>query len=193
MSYEKKLELYNRFVERYSRLPTENDPDYLEMLRMTKYRILATPNTQPGKCSNCGASKDDGRKYCDFGLLVDWYGTVHLCGLCVKDIAESMGLFDDMKMKLAEAEDAKLKLEDLQEQGRQLHETVIKTQKELEEFYVGIHPTSTDPSSDPDVSLVTNETESDESGTTKSKSRAIKSSDGSGRENIPSLTDILKL
>jgi hypothetical protein len=193
MSYEQKLELYNRFVERYSRLPTENDPDYLEMLRMTKYRILACPNTQPGKCANCGASKDDGRKYIDFGLQVDWYGTVHLCGHCTKDIAENMGLFDELRMQIAELQDAQVRVTDLQEQGDQLHDTVVKTFEELKEFYVSIHPTGTDNSSNSDSGVVTNKTESDESGSNESKSATTKPPNVSGRKDVRQLADLLNL
>lgn len=182
--------LAHRFTEKYGRVPTEFDPDYLEMLRMSKYRILDVPDQAPGKCANCGASKNDGRKYVDFGLQVDWYGVVHLCGHCLGDVSQAMGLFDELRSKLEESQSNAKKIEGLKEKGVELHETVVKTFKELEEFYVSVRPLGNNSNSDsasgmePDKAAV-------ESGTNQTKSRVAKSAPSTGSKNIHSLTELL--
>lgn len=185
-------QIVDRFIAKYGRLPTEVDPAYLEMLRMSKYRIVPVPDVQPGKCSNCGASKNDGRNYIDFGLHVDWYGAVFICGECLQDIANEMGLFKELQKELEAARQQCINLSTLQEQGEKLHETVIKTVKDLEAFYAGIFVTGDDPT--PDTSSVLElDPPAGESGTTETKSRATKSTPGSRRENVRSLADLLSV
>lgn len=183
--------LLEKFVSKYGRLPTEVDPDYLEMLRMSKYRILAVPDVSPGKCANCGSSKNDGRKYVDFGLQVDWYGAVFLCGECLHDVSNAMGLFDALRAELVEAQEKKISADALQETGVELHDRVVKTFKELEEFYVGVSTHRLDSDSDSSPGLVDDSTESSEQRTDSAKPRVTKSTTSSRRSNPPSLANLL--
>lgn len=189
--------LFDRFVSKYGRLPTETDPDYLEMLRMGKYRILDVPDVSPAKCANCGSTKNDGRKYIDVGLHVDWYGAVYFCGLCLDELAHAMDLFKDSEEKLAKATAENDAVQELQQRGEHLHETLVETLKGIEKFYADIHSPSLVGSSN--VSSVsrsveaateprTNSTESRPSGT---KSGTTKSATGAGSKNVRSLADLL--
>lgn len=186
-------------LERYRRLyngalPTERDPKYLELLRMSKYRLLDMPDQQPGKCANCGASRVDGRKYVDFGLLVDWYGTVHLCSLCIGDIARELGLFSDLEAKIAELLEKSLTPEEAEEKSKELQDRVVKTFKELEEFYVGLSTHRSNSSSDSASNMGSDkgsdgETKSDPVG---AKSGTTKSNSSRRSTSVPSLADLLK-
>ena len=190
--------LVDRFVKKHSRLPTEIDSDYLEMLQMSKYLIEDVPQFQPGKCANCGASKNDGRRYVDFGLMVDWYGTVYLCGECLHDIVNAMGLFDNLVARVVEAESKEYDFKALQAQGVELHERVNQLVKDLEAFYAGIYPIGDDSTSNPHTVLESDKTVSDpgteesESRINATKSRTTESTSSTRRQNIPSLADLLK-
>jgi hypothetical protein len=193
----KMRELIDRFVRTYSRLPTENDPDYLEMLNMSKYQVSDVPMFKPGKCGNCGSSKNDGRQYVDFGLEIDFYGTLFLCGICVGDVARTMGLFDNLKWELKLAYENLQKLDDLKQEGAALHELVAGLSERLKTYYDGISAAGNYTPSDIDLSVVSNKTATEESvegsssEVTGTKPRATKSTSGSGRTNLRSLTDSL--
>jgi len=46
----------------------------------------------PGKCACCGTGAGvDDRKFIDFGITLEFYGVVYLCGLCVICIAQDLG------------------------------------------------------------------------------------------------------
>jgi hypothetical protein len=192
-------EILKKFIQRYGRLPTEFDPDYLEMLRMSKYLITDTPRHPPGKCANCGASKVDGRKYVDFGLQVDWYGTVYLDEPCLTDIAKAMGLFKKYEDEIAEL---KLDVQDvhqLHDQGVRLHETVVRTFEELKEFYGKLPssgPSSSSTGSDSlESSKDSNSTPSvdaNQSNVNEPELRIVKPPASTGRKNVSSLADLLK-
>jgi hypothetical protein len=191
--------LLEKFVNRYGRLPTERDPDYLEMLNMSKYAILDAPTHKPGKCANCGAVRNDGRKYVDFKLEIDWYGIVYLCGICLKDIAKAVGLFDDFIKELEEAKAQNTSLEELKEKGAELHETIVRTFAEVKDFYVDVHSVGDDIPANPDSSSGDSQnsesgsgTDSSESGTSETKSRTSKSTSSSRRTNVPSLAELLE-
>lgn len=124
-------DLVDKFVNRYGRLPTEIDRDYLEMLRMSKYRIKDVPDLPPGKCANCGSSKGDGRKYVDFGLDVPWYGIVWLCSLCLKDIGHNAGIFVELEEELVHVNKLLLDRMVLEKQGKEL-------KGELTEVFEGV-------------------------------------------------------
>lgn len=179
-----------KFFERFGRLPTEVDPDYLEMIRMSKYQISDVPMFKPGKCANCGASKNDGRRYVDFGLEVDWYGTVFLCGDCLTDVANAMGLFDKFKEAIEEVKANSFSLDVLREQGFAVQYNLEKTIGEVKEYFANLHSLGDDSSSDSNSSVVATETTT-ESAIDEAKPRVTKSSTVSGRENLPSLADLL--
>lgn len=183
------MNLVDRFIHKYSRLPTEIDPDYLEMLRMSKYRILAVPDVSPGKCANCGASKNDGRRYVDFGLHVEFYGAVMLCGECLKDIARTMGLFEDLEDQLKASLEQTQRAVDLQKSGEILLHKMLQVNKEFENF-VNLHSLGNDSSINSSASVGSNETAS-KSTIDETKSRVTKSNPVSGRKDVPRLADLL--
>lgn len=191
------LKVYDEFVKKYGRLPTEFDPDYWEMLRMSKYRILAVPDLKPGKCANCGSSKDDGRKYIDFGLEVDWFGIVFLCGLCLKDVSTNMGLFHSYEEEVQLAQLKLLKLTNLQEQGTELKETVLKTFEEVKEYFDNLRSVGDNSSSDTSSPVGTDKksdasgVSSDEPSTDTTKRTTAKSTTVTGSTNLPSLAELL--
>jgi hypothetical protein len=179
------------FIQRYGRLPTEVDPDYLEMLRMSKYRIKEYPDIKMAKCANCGSCKDDGRKYVDFGLDVDWYGIVWLCGLCIHDIADAMGLFKGLRDKALQLELETRRYVELLANGPALQEQLEDYVNRLKEYYDslfavgnGLSPNGTRHLSVDETSEVEPTVDGTEQGTTES-------SDGSGSKNIRRLTDLL--
>jgi hypothetical protein len=186
-----------RFMERYGRLPTEFDPDYLEMLRMEKYVISDAPYFKPSKCANCGSTKEDGRKYLNFNLDIDWYGIVYLCGLCLKDIATAFGLFRDLEDQLAKAVDALASITNSEEKGVELQQKVIQTLKEFEEYYVNLQPAIGNSSNDGSHSVESYTPPNDdtvietERTVNEPKSRIVKSTPSSRRPNVPSLADLL--
>src|SRR5690349_12145496 len=166
--------VFERFVHKYSRLPTEFDPDYLEMLRMSKYRILAVHDLKPGKCANCRASKDDGRQYIDFGLEVDWYGIVYLCGLCLKDIAEKMHLFVEIENRITQLENRIKSFSTLQDQGTELQDVVLKSFEGVKEYFDSLRSLRDDSFTGSDPGMGAGK-ESNESVPNSTKSRVTKS------------------
>jgi hypothetical protein len=181
---------FEKFVLKYSRLPTEFDPEYLELLHMGKFRILDVPDVSPGKCSNCGSSKNDGRKYIDIGLHIEWYGAFYLCGLCLNELAEAMGLYADLRAHLFELQRDSKTVGALQEQGERLHETVISVFREFEEFYANLPTPSVDSDSDSNSSesSVGDEKSSLEQGHIETESGIVKSPTSSGSKNVRSTT-----
>lgn len=184
---------------KYGRLPTEVDPDYLEMLRMSKYRILAVPDFKPGKCANCGASKNDGRKYVDFGLEVDFYGTVYICGTCVTDIASNMGLFNQLRDEVASLHMKLLKIRQDSVNGVELKDEFLRIFKEVQDYIASL-PAISD-SSDADSGTVVDEskepehqrtTATVEQSTDGTKPSSTKQTTGSGSKNVPSLAKLLE-
>jgi len=187
----------HKFVEKYGRLPTEFDPDYLEMLRMGKYNILDVPNCKPFNCANCGSTKNDDRKYIDIGLDIDWYGIVYLCGLCLKDIATAFGLFKELEEKLEKAVTTLAELNYTEQKGVELQEKVIQTLKEFEEHYANLHPAISRRSTNSSDCVEpytppSNETVIEVERTAdEPKPRIVKSTPSSGRKNVPSLAELL--
>lgn len=179
--------LMERFINVYGRLPTEKDPDYLEMLRMSKYRILQVPDLNLAKCANCGSAKNDGRKYIDFGLYVEWYGTVFLCTLCIKDIAMNAGLFDELEHRVEELKFSKIKDEEKEE----LKKAVLHTLEEVKTQFVSLHSSPDGSGSNSSSSVVFSENESTKSGVTKTEQGIIKPTSSSGSKNLSRLTELL--
>lgn len=195
---------FEQFVQKYGRLPTEIDPDYLEMLNMSKYNIQDVPKFKPGKCANCGGTKNDGRKYIDFSLEIDWYGIVYLCTLCLMDVAVAAGLFDELKNKIdvLENRNAELlsKIVNEEEITKRVGDTLADF-KELYEQYFGsklpIAPYSPpEPGPDPvsvEAEKSGSDTSGDESGTEGAKPRTTKSSSRERPTDVPSLTELMGL
>lgn len=194
--------VYDSFVAKYGRLPTEFDKDYLEMLAMSKYIIEPIPKFKPHKCANCGSTKEDGRKYISFGLEVDWYGIVYLCGFCLKDIATEMGLFANLQKDIELAQSRYLDYEELKQRGKDLHEDVNKMFSDLEGYYATLHLAGLERGSDSTSYLVSEESkeESESDGTnvtesdkpvTNPKPRTSKPANVSRPQNVRGLADLL--
>ncbi len=179
-----------KFIQKYGRLPTEYDPDYLEMLHMGKFRILDVPDVSPGKCSNCGASKQDGRRYIDIGLHIDWYGAFYLCGLCLNELAEAMGLYAHLKDDIAELRSQLEAENNLWDQGFQLRETVTHLFEEFEEFYANLPYVSVDDNPDNFPAVDSKESNS-EQGISEAESGTTKSSASSRSKNVRGLADLI--
>lgn len=191
--------LVDRFVKKYNRYPTEVDRDYLEMLQMSKYRIVDVPDVQPGKCGNCGASKNDGRKYIDIGLHVDWYGALFLCGSCLLDLATNMGLFKVLEQEIDDLKNKIIDQENLKEEGKVLLEDFKATMGEVKDYFdaFGLHPTGDDSSFD-SSSMVRVDEESTVSGTSENvpgssetERTTTKPATSTRPKNVPRLTDLL--
>ncbi len=193
------MNIVEEFVRRYGRLPTEFDKDYLELLRMGKYRVLTAPELKkPSKCSNCGSTKED-RKYVDFGLEIDWYGIVYLCTLCLTDVAKNSGIFDDitseMRGLVAEVKDKRY----LEEQGERLHTKMEALFLEFKDYYDSLRSirNKSDFNSDSDMGTDEIAKESDEhvrqviNTTTEPKPRSTKSTASRGSSSPPSLEKLL--
>lgn len=189
--------LMDRFIQKYGRLPTEFDSDYLEMLRMTKYRIISVPDVSPSKCANCGSTKNDGRQYVDFGLHVDWYGVVFLCSLCLHEIAREMGLFTALEKEINRLVSEQEFFKDLRSQGVTVQETVLHTFEEVKSYFDGLRSLGSDTGSSSTADVGSNKESNEptidraESTASTTKSRAIKSTSVSGPKNVPSLTELL--
>jgi hypothetical protein len=193
-----KSNVYDRFIQKYGRLPTERDPDYLEMLRMSKYNINDVPSFPPGKCANCGASKNDGRKYIDFGLEIDWYGTVYLCGECLHDVSSEMGLYANSNAQLEEALNEIQRLKDSQKQGIELPEKLKQAWEEFKEYHDSVSSPGNDTATTSVSGVGTDESatgtpavDENKSNADGPKSRITKSTSVSGRKNVSSLADLL--
>jgi hypothetical protein len=78
----------NRYILKYQKLPREDDPDYLEELVRFKMTVFITdaPDMIPNKCGKCGSGRTGDRKYVDFGLTLEFYGTVYICTICLDEI-----------------------------------------------------------------------------------------------------------
>lgn len=74
----------------------------------------------PGSCMICGSGTCD-EGYVDFGIFVDYHGTLYFCVPCVKEVAQVIGCITPEDNDIfAEATEEKLAL-------------LVETQKELED------------------------------------------------------------
>jgi hypothetical protein len=198
---------YDIYIRIYGRLPTERDPRYLELVRMTKYRVTDVPDTQPGKCTNCGASRQDGRKYIDIGVDVEFYGVVIFCSLCIADFNRTLGLDRALLVKIHQLEQKVAELQGRHDLGEELKNTVLHTFEQVKEYFDGASVNAgTLSKSDDSVSGRAASVESlDKSSgetersvgqadreTTSTKSGPVKSTSVSGSKNIPKLTELLE-
>lgn len=192
------MNLVERFTQRYGRVPTEFDRDYLEMLRMSKYRILTVPDIKPGKCANCGSSKEDGRGYVDFGLEVDWYGIVFLCGHCLFDIVRQMGLIRPLEDQISNLTDKLLKIKQNDSRGVDLRDNFLKIFKEVQNYISTLPATGNEPVTDsrdlPDKSEAASSEPTIDTikrAADEAKQRIVKSASVPRSTNIPSLASLL--
>lgn len=186
--------LVDRFVQKYNRWPTEFDKDYLEMLNMSKYRILAVPDVSLAQCANCGSSKNDGRKYVDFDLQIDFHGVVFLCGLCVNDIAKALGSYDKYNERIKELEN-KIELQETLTVGSiELFERFKATFEEVKDYLVNLPVATNYTDSDRASSVEPTEpvVESPNPKPAKANPRAVKSTPGSGSKDVRSLASLLE-
>lgn len=185
------LDVFDKFVHKYGRLPTEFDPDYLEMLRMSKFSILSVPHFKPSKCANCGSCKEDGRSYIDFGLEIEFYGILYLCSLCLKEIALRAGLFNDLQDRVITAESKLASIESLHTEGKELHDTFLHTFEEVKKYFASLHsfgdgvPTSSS-------SVLESDTSATNATTTKTESRTTKQNSSRGSTGLRSLAELLE-
>lgn len=174
-----------------------NDPDYIKELELarinSKFQLLDVPLMSPGKCSNCGASKPDGRKYLDFGLTLEYYGVVYICTICLLEAARLV--FKDSDFTPV-AESVKT---------LEYYNTIIEELERIQFIFVGVKGLLDELSSnnaivdnnDSDLGdsssdlPIDSETESSDTESSETKPRVAESDTESGRSDIPSLTDIL--
>lgn len=202
--YERGRALFQYFVQKYGRLPTEVDPDWLELLRMSKYRILAVPDVQPGKCANCGSTKQDGRKYIDVGLHIEWYGALFFCSLCMHELAKALGLFEKQDRELLELREKLAARNFLELQSSRLEETILHTFEEVKTYFNDVRADGGSTPVDRTSNVESDKTAADESGITKetsggdslskdTESGTTESDSIPRRENFPKLTDLLNI
>jgi hypothetical protein len=191
-------DVVNRFIHKYSRLPTERDPDYLEMLRMSRYRILARPDVGPAlKCSNCGSAREGDRQYVDFGLYVDWYGQVFICTLCLADIALHAGLFKAAELKILQLEQQIEDLKTSRVSAEDLKSTFLRTYEEVKNHFDSLYPVGSESVSNsvPDVGSDAQPTDKDASVSNSSvktpERKVTKPATSSGSKDLPLLTALL--
>lgn len=64
----------------------------LDQQGSNKVQITASPMVAPNQCCNCGFSgQQEGRFYIDFGIDIEFYGTVLLCTECFAETAGRIG------------------------------------------------------------------------------------------------------
>ena len=184
---------YDMFIRIYGKLPTERDPRYLELVRMTKYRITNIPDTQPGKCSNCGGFSPDGRQYVDIGEDVEFYGALMFCSLCIADIARTLGLFKAHEIKILQLEEEIVRLKTQTVDAEELKNTVLQTYEKVKGVFSssdsGITQSVLTESSNMEP-LEQDATESDRK-TDATKPRSSQPTAKSGSKNLPSLTEFI--
>lgn len=64
--------------------------------------IKGNPPVLPNKCAVCGTT-EAGETYLDFGLDLDFYGTVYLGGACFREAANTLGYYSPEQYDLAMA------------------------------------------------------------------------------------------
>jgi hypothetical protein len=185
---------YDRYISMYGRLPTERDPKYLELVRMSKYRITDVPDSQPGRCANCGSSQHDSRKYLDIGVELEFYGIVVFCSLCLDEFARKLGLYRALELRVLQLEEIIAKRQSHTDLGEELKKTVLHTFEQVKEYF----DANSNNLASSDVFTVTDaesraaaeEPVSEPSAGTKSG--AVKSATVSRSKNVPSLTDLIE-
>lgn len=65
----------------------------------SRFRILSTPEIQPGKCAVCGASD---RPVVDFDTTVRLYGAILLCFSCLQEASRGVGMVAESELIAAQ-------------------------------------------------------------------------------------------
>lgn len=60
-------------------------------LASSKFTVLNAPVNAPGVCAICGSSNNEDRDYVDFGLTIDYVGTIYFCTFCIQELCNRMG------------------------------------------------------------------------------------------------------
>lgn len=65
----------------------------MQGLENSRIQVMDTPLSAPGTCAICGVPGpcEDGRKFVDFGLLLEFYGVVYFCTECISPVALAAG------------------------------------------------------------------------------------------------------
>lgn len=71
-------------------------------LASSKFVVLSAPINAPGICAVCGTSRTDDRQYVDFGLTVDYVGTIYFCSFCIQELCNRMGCLTQEQSKQLE-------------------------------------------------------------------------------------------
>lgn len=93
---------------------------------MTRFNLVdASALALPGNCTICGSVAPD-RKYIDFGLNIEFVGSVYFCTLCMAEAVRLMGFIDpEVHVKLVhELAESKQAIEGLERDCTDLHALV---------------------------------------------------------------------
>lgn len=72
-----------------------------ELALSSRFQLLETPLTAPGKCMVCGSVD---RPVVDFGADIQFYGAVYFCGTCICEAAAIFGMVPRTELEAAERE-----------------------------------------------------------------------------------------
>lgn len=171
---------------------------------MTKYRITDMVDTQPGKCTNCGASRTDGRKYIDCGVEVEFYGAIIFCSLCVTDMARNLGLFRALELKILQLEEHIAELKNSRDIREELKKTVLLTYEQIKELFderinnpvdnsdlIDSIVTDSDRLAGEQGTISSTNSTSSKSGSSKPESRTTQQTSKSRSTNVPSLAELI--
>lgn len=84
----------------------------LDQQGSNKIQISEHANVAPNKCANCSFSgREPGRYFIDFGVDLEFYGTVYLCTECFAECANIIGWIPPAEADRLKLRDAKLTAE----------------------------------------------------------------------------------
>jgi hypothetical protein len=92
----------------------------LDQQGSNKIQISEHANVAPNKCANCSFSgREPGRYFIDFGVDLEFYGTVYLCTSCFAECANIIGWIspaeaDRLKLRDAELTDEITRLKEFE-------------------------------------------------------------------------------
>ena len=84
----------------------------LDQQGSNKIQISEHANVAPNKCANCSFSgREPGRYFIDFGVDLEFYGTVYLCTSCFAECANIIGWISPAEADRLKERDAELTAE----------------------------------------------------------------------------------